>query len=134
MKTFAKNDFYFQLTIFVVISITVIIALLAGNEKIIWLFYVGIGISQLVSYLIRCSYNYKKSLIFKVYGYLILPIFPSLILLAIFGNIDSAAGIFIIIPILSFFYSPILAVLYLVDCYQAMLKIQTKSHPHENIL
>lgn len=103
MKTFAKNDFYFQLTIFVVISITVIIALLAGNEKIIWLFYFGIGISQLVSYLIRCSYNYKKSLIFKVYSYLILPIFPSLILLAIFGNIDTAAGVFIVIPIISFF-------------------------------
>ena len=117
MKTFAKNDFYFQLTIFVVISITVIIALLAGNEKIIWLFYVGIGISQLVSYLIRCFYNYKKSFIFKVYGYLILPIFPSLILLAIFGNIDTAAGVFIIIPILSFFYSPILAALYLIDCH-----------------
>lgn len=117
MKTFAKNDFYFQLTIFVVISITVIIALLAGNEKIIWLFYFGIGISQLVSYLIRCSYNYKKSLIFKVYGYLILPIFPSLILLAIFGNIDTAAGVFIVIPIISFFYSPILAVLYLIDCH-----------------
>lgn len=117
MKTFAKNDFYFQLTIFVVISITVIIALLAGNEKIIWLFYFGIGISQLVSYLIRCSYNYKKSLIFKIYGYLILPIFPSLILLAIFGNIDTAAGVFIVIPIISFFYSPILAVLYLIDCH-----------------
>jgi len=54
MKTFIINDFYFQLTIFVIISVIVIIELLVGNEKLIWLFYSGIGISQLVSYLIRC--------------------------------------------------------------------------------
>jgi len=123
MKTFAKNDFYFQLTIFAIILITVIMVLLAGNEKIIWLFYFGIGISQLVSYLIRCSYNYKKSLIFKIYGYLILPIFLSFILLAICGGNDSVAQYFIVIPVLSFFYSPILAFLYLIDCYQTMFKL-----------
>lgn len=133
MKTFARNDYYVQLTILIVISSIVLIALINGNEKIIYLFYFGIGISQTVSYLIRSFYKYKKSLIFKIYGYLILPIFPSLILLFVCGNINILAGIFIIVPILSLFYSPVLAILYLIDCYQTMLKFQTKNQSHENV-
>lgn len=127
MKTFAKNDFYFQLIIFVTISVIVLISFLLRSEKLIYLFYFGVGISQLVSYLIRCSYNYKKSLIFKIYGCLIFPVFLSLILLVISANFDDIAGIFMIIPILSLYYSPVLAVLYLIDCYQTMLKFQTNN-------
>lgn len=126
MKNFFKYDFYFQITIFVVISTAVLIDLFVGNEKLIFLFYFGIGISQTISYLIRHSYDYKKSLIFKIYGYLILPIFPSLIFIMICGNINILAGIFIIIPILSCFYSPVLAIAFLIDCYQIMVKTQSK--------
>lgn len=118
MKTFAKNDFYFQLTIFVIISITIIISLLIGNEKLIWLFYFGVGISQLISYLIRCTYSYKKSLIFKIYGCLILPVFLSLILLVISGSMDDICAIFMIIPLFSLYYSPVLAIIYVYDIYQ----------------
>lgn len=119
MKTFAKNDFYFQLTIFVIISVIVLISFLLRSEKLIliYLFYFGVGISQLVSYLIRCSYNYKKSLIFKIYGCLIFPVFLSLILLVISASFDDLAEIFMIIPMLSLYYSPVLAILYLIDCY-----------------
>lgn len=130
MKTFLKNDFYFQLGIFVIISAIVLIAYAAGNEKLIWLFYFGVGISQMVSYLIRYSYDYKKSFLFKVYGFLILPIFPSLFFLFVFANMNALAIIFIIVPILSYFYSPVLAIIYLIDIYKTMQQIQPKVKYH----
>lgn len=116
--------------IFVIISAIVLIAYAAGNEKLIWLFYFGVGISQMVSYLIRYSYDYKKSVLFKVYGFLILPIFPSLFFLFVFANINALALIFIIVPILSYFYSPVLAIVYLIDIYKTMQQIQPKIEYH----
>lgn len=118
MKTFLKIDYYVQLIVFVIISIIVLISFLVGDGKMIWLFYLGVGISQLISYLIRCFYDYKKSLRFKIYGYLIMPIFPILFLLAALGGVDSIAKILIILPILAVFYSPFLALLYIYDNYK----------------
>ncbi|MFL9833798.1 hypothetical protein [Chryseobacterium terrae] len=132
MKTFLKNDFYFQLTVFSIISIIVLIDYFAGNEDLIWLFYFGVGISQMVSYLIRYSYDYKKSVLFKIYGFLILPIFPSLFFLFVFANVNALAIVFIIIPLLSVFYSPVLAIIYLFDIYKTMQKVQPKIEYNEN--
>ncbi|ASK29911.1 hypothetical protein CEY12_07245 [Chryseobacterium sp. T16E-39] len=133
MKTFFTYDFYIQLIIFTVISGIVLIGLIHDNEKIIYLFYFGIGILQSVSYLIRCSYKYEKSLLFKIYGYVIMPIFPSLLGLAIFGNTNFIAFIFIVIPVLSFFYSPIMAILYVRDTYLVFKNKDLNFEQHENI-
>jgi hypothetical protein len=117
MKNFAKNDFYFQVTIFVIISMIVLIAFIVGNEKMIWLFYFGVGVSQLVSYLIRCSYEYKKSLLFKIYGFFIIPIYLSLIGMIIFAEMQFMSFL-IVIPMLALYYSPFMALIFVYDNYK----------------
>ncbi|ALR30761.1 hypothetical protein ATE47_09575 [Chryseobacterium sp. IHB B 17019] len=117
MENFAKNDFYFQVTIFVIISMIVLIAFIVGNEKMIWLFYFGVGVSQSVSYLIRCSYEYKKSLLFKIYGFFIIPIYLSLIGMIIFAEMQFMSFL-IVIPMLALYYSPFMALIFVYDNYK----------------
>lgn len=132
MTNFFKYDFYVQLIVFIITSSVVLIGLINNNEKIIYLFYFIVGISQSISYLVRYFYVYNKSLLFKVYGYLILPIFPSILGLAVFGSINFIAFIFIVIIVLSFFYSPIMAILYLVDSYLVFKNKNLKINSYEN--
>lgn len=124
MKTFFKYDYYFQLILLITISFAVKIGLLIGEEKLIYLFYFGVGISQLISYFIRSSYKYEKSILFKLYGFLIIPIFPCLLGLILFGNNNEIAAICIVIPALSLLYSPVMAVVYLYDNYKTYKKCQ----------
>lgn len=118
MKTFLKIDYHLQLSIFLVASCIVLVSLLVGEEKLIFVFYFGVGFSQLISYCIKMFYKYEKSIIFKIYGFLIIPIFLSLLGLYLFGNCNGIASFCLIIPALSIFYSPVMAILYLYDSYK----------------
>ncbi|WP_419870453.1 hypothetical protein [Chryseobacterium sp. CT-SW4] len=122
MKTFFKYDFYVQMAVLLVIGCIVLADLTLRNSELLILFYLGVGISQLISYLIRCSYSYKKSLLFKIYGYLILPVYLSFLVLLLFGNNNMIAMVFLVFPVLAFFYSPVMAVLYVIECYRQMQK------------
>ncbi|WP_292010647.1 hypothetical protein [Chryseobacterium sp.] len=122
MKTFFKCDFYIQLILLLVISCVVLIDLNTRNGDLLILFYFGVGIPQLISYLIRLSHSGNKSLLFKIYGLFIIPVYPSFLGLVLFGNTDVISMICLIFPILAFFYSPVMAVLYVIDCYREMKK------------
>ncbi len=124
MKAFLRNDHYIQLSIFLAAGCIALTGLLIGKERLILVFYFGVGFSQLISYCIRLSYKYEKSLIFKIYGFLIIPIFPSLLALYFLGNWE-IGFLFLIIPMLSVFYSPVMAGLYLFDNYKTCQHIIT---------
>ncbi|SIQ83740.1 hypothetical protein SAMN05880574_1286 [Chryseobacterium sp. RU37D] len=118
MKAFLRNDYYIQLSIFFVAVFIALAGLLAQEGKLFFVFYFGVGFSQLISYCIRIFCEYRKSIIFKIYGFLIMPVFLSLLGLYLFGNQNGIASFCLFAPVLSIFYSPVMAILYLIDIYK----------------
>mgnify|MGYP003586067123 CR=1 FL=1 len=116
MKTFIKYDFYIQ----ILFLITGIVSVFIDESYIRGLsFYFLVGIPQIVSYIIKLFFDVEKSLIFFIYGFFIIPVWISLILYLLFGSYSyELSNLFIAIPFFGFFYSPILALLYIFDCYK----------------
>jgi len=72
MKTFAKYDFYIQLLILIIGIISIFTI---DNSFIEGLsFYFIVGISQLISYIMKLFFKGEKSVLFIVYGIFIIPI------------------------------------------------------------
>jgi hypothetical protein len=114
MKTFAKYDFYIQLLILIIGIISIFIM---DNSSIGGLsFHFIVGISQLISYIIKLFFKEEKSILFIIYGIFILPIWISLLLLILFKS--QAYNLLITIPFLGLFYSPVLALVYIFDTYK----------------
>ncbi|NML69213.1 hypothetical protein HHL23_05330 [Chryseobacterium sp. RP-3-3] len=111
MEKFARYDFYAQFAFFQI----GIAALIFGHFS---LFYLIVGIPQLISFITRILLKSKKSLIFIIYGLLILPSWISLLMITGVKPQDyEVSDIFGGILIISLVYSPILASFYLYDTY-----------------
>lgn len=122
MKKFFAIDFWVQLLVLASISSLVLIPKFTQINIRIEpvLFYFGVGGMQLISFLIRVFFKYKKNLLYKIYGIVILNIWFSFLGLFMFGNINSISSIFLSIAILGYFISPFFAIIYVYYCYSTM--------------
>lgn len=128
MKTFFKIDVIVQQLVFGIMIFYLIFSYQHNSfgDKIFYFYYV-VGGFQLVSFLIRFILNYKKSLIFKIYGILLIPVWITLFLSGILqgeninlGELSKIAGIFWFLLYASFFYAPVLSVLYIFDILKTL--------------
>lgn len=118
-------DFYVQLSVFIAVIIYLLIRYFVFNKSDdCTLFHFIVGGFQLLSYLIRIYFKYKKSIIFKVYGIFILPIWIILFFAVILqgvsidlGELNQIAGVFLFYLFLSLFFSPFFALVYVYYCY-----------------
>lgn len=127
MKKFYILDFWIQLFTFIIIGGLVLIS---NTYKVTFeinpiYFYFGVGGVQLFSFIIHLFIDYKKHILFKIYGCIIIPIWLSLIGF-LFGNINSISEIFLIIALLGLYISPLLAVVYIYYCFK-ISKINIKT-------
>ncbi|SFH91315.1 hypothetical protein [Halpernia frigidisoli] len=123
MKTFFKIDSIVQQSVFLIFIAYLIFNyfIIKHLEKIFY-FYYFVGGFQLVSFLIRLFLKYKKSTFFKVYGYLIVPVWTILFSMILLqgknidlGEFNKIAGLFFLLLYAAFFYSPILSIFYILD-------------------
>jgi hypothetical protein len=112
MKTFARYDFYIQLAILVAGFVTESMGVFGGA------FYFVVGIPQFVSFLIRALQPEKKSVLYIIYGILILPVWISLLLVVGLKVHPDIAELLLLILIGALFYSPVMAVIYIYDNYR----------------
>lgn len=116
MKTFFKYDFYFQCIIFIayIIGWLIIEHYDLISENYFLSFYHIIGGAQILSYLIRFGLKYPKNLMYILYGILIIPVW----LIYLYDiQIERVGGIFFYILFSGFFYSPLLAISYIIYTY-----------------
>ncbi|WP_415328078.1 hypothetical protein [Chryseobacterium sp. MMS23-Vi53] len=114
MKTFAKNDFYIQLSLFIIGLITVFLGIVVFENAVVYLFYFIVGIPQLISFIIRAFQEIKKSWLYIVYGIFIIPVWISWLIILAFNNNNEVTNVLIA----SIFYSPFLAIIYVYDTYE----------------
>ena len=75
MKTFFKIDFYVQIVIFFgMISYLIFEYITTDFVNQIFYFYYIVGGFQILSFLVRRFLNYKKSKFYKIYGFLLIPV------------------------------------------------------------
>ncbi|MFY7844321.1 hypothetical protein [Chryseobacterium gambrini] len=118
MKTFVKNDFYIQLSFLVIGLILVFLGIVVFENATVFLSYFIVGIPQLISFISRAFQKTKKSWLFIVYGIFIVPVWISWLIILAFNNNNDVTNFFGYILIASVFYSPVLAILYIIDCYK----------------
>lgn len=124
MKKFLTIDFYLQISVLTFTTIYIALYSLAGKSDLLMYFYYIIGFAQLVSFITRYFLGFNKSILYKIYGYLIMPIWTILFFAIILqgasinlGVFNQIAGIFLYYLVLSLFFSPVLSVVYIVECY-----------------
>lgn len=115
MKNFAKNDYYIQFFFLIAGLFSAIIG--SFFDFGIMLFYFVVGIPQLISFTLRAFHNYKKSIIYIVYGIFILPVWISLLMIFGLNNEHLITNFFGTILIISLIYSPVLSVMYVYETY-----------------
>ncbi|PXW16295.1 MULTISPECIES: hypothetical protein [Chryseobacterium] len=116
MKTFLKYDYFIQLIILIV---CIVGAVMHYKDWKFIEFYYGVGGAQLISYLIRLFFKLKQTSEFRVYGLTIMPVWICLLLVdqKIYNEFTMALiGIFLLLSLL---YTPIMAILYVYDCYNS---------------
>ncbi len=116
MKTFAKNDFYFQIFVLIAGVLSIIIGIRLGYGA--FLFYFVVGIPQLISFCIKAFQETRKSLGYIVYGFFIIPVWISWLVILGFNNNNDVTNFFGYILLASAFYSPFLAIVYVYDAYK----------------
>lgn len=114
MKTFLKIDFHLQIIIFFGYLVTAFIKITIKTDLFLpwFMFYFIVGGFQLVSYMIRICIGFWKDLFFKIYGFIILPIWLYLLLSILNFPLD----LLFFIPVVGIFISPIMAIAYLFYC------------------
>jgi len=118
MKTFAKNNYYIQLSLLIIGLALALLDALIFHKGFVFLSYFIVGIPQLISFLIKAFQQTEKSLRYIVYGFFIIPVWISwLVILGIHQNNDTV-NFFGYILIASVFYSPLLAIIYVYDNYK----------------
>jgi hypothetical protein len=117
MKTFAKNDFYIQFYILLTVIAFIILGIFVLGYAA-FLFYFVVGISQLISFIIKAFQKTKKSWMYIVYGIFIMPVWISWLIVLAFNSNNDVTNFFGCILIASIFYSPVLAIIYVYDCYK----------------
>lgn len=121
MKTFLKNDFYFQLFFLIAGVFSAIIGCFFDFG--IMLFYFVVGIPQLISFSIRAFNKDRKSIIYITYGIFILPVWMSLLIIFGLQNEYGITNFLGTILIISLIYSPVIAMFYVYDAYETSKKI-----------
>ncbi|RQO32190.1 hypothetical protein DBR32_00825 [Taibaiella sp. KBW10] len=117
MKTFLKYDYYFQLFLLLAGIGLILTELLFTGLAYSGALYVFIGGAQLLSFLIRLCMPYKKSVHYIVYGFMILPVWLIIMLFLLDGINDGASRkLFLYCLIAALFYSPLMAISYIMDC------------------
>ena len=136
MKTFFKIDFYVQIVIFFgMISYLICEYITTDFVNQIFYFYYIVGGFQILSFLVRRFLNYKKSKFYKIYGFLLIPVWITF-LLSIFlqgknidlGILNQMGVIFYLMLYSAFFYAPILSMIYIYD-----IKQNIKNYEKSNI-
>ncbi|GEN66424.1 MULTISPECIES: hypothetical protein [Chryseobacterium] len=115
MKEFTKNDYYIQ--VFFIIA-GIVISIAGMNYWGFMAFYFVVGISQLISFLIRLFIKSKKTMAYIIYGIAILPVWISLLMIVLLSHDNSSTNFFGYILIGALLYSPVMAGLYVYDCYK----------------
>ncbi|WP_347217869.1 hypothetical protein [Chryseobacterium sp.] len=116
MKNFIKYDLYIQL-FFIIIG--TIVTILKGWQGWIF-FYIIVGIPQLVSFLIKVFLKVKISPLFLIYGMTILPVWISIVVILTLRTTEIDYKITAIpgyIVMAAFFYSPFMALLYVIESH-----------------
>ena len=123
MKTFLKYDCILQTALVVGYGVVIAVLMLLGkrHSDFTFSFYFVVGFLQLVSFLIRLNENYPKGFIYYFYGLMIMPVWFILLILVL-GIDFFDFGVVILIAAL--YYSPVLAVLYLVELYYSYRNVQ----------
>lgn len=93
----------------------ILIVSFEGNAII--LFYYVVGGSQLISFFIRAFLPEKKSVLYIIYGVLILPVWVSLMITFGLKVHSGFSELMLFILIGALIYSPVMAVLYIYDNY-----------------
>lgn len=116
MKTFIICDFYLQI-LFLISGIVSAFTCESYFQGIP--FYFIVGFPQLISYIIKLFLDVERSSISFIYGFFIIPIWICLTLNMFFGEYSHELNnILMIVPFYGLFYSPILAILYIIYCYK----------------
>jgi len=117
MKRFFKIDYYVQA--FTLISILILLPFIYTiTPRYFLLLYFIAGMIQLFSYVLRLTMRYRKSILFKLYGWSILPVWAALFTgwYGYVQNSDFIICLCLFILIAALFYSPVMAILYVLDC------------------
>ncbi|PWN72236.1 hypothetical protein C1631_006455 [Chryseobacterium phosphatilyticum] len=115
MKEFVKYDYYLQLMIIITGTL---ISILEVERWGLMGFYFIVGIPQLISFLIRLFFLSKKSVAYIIYGVVIIPVWISLLVLYQFNPNKDISIFFGYILIGALLYSPVMAIMYVCDCYK----------------
>jgi hypothetical protein len=117
MKRFFKTDFYIQAcTVICAVMLLPVVYLYASNYLL--LLYLAVGLIQLISYLIRLSMHYKKTPLFRLYGIFMIPVWLALLMgiTALSLQSESLTTICLWVLLAALFFSPIMAIIYALDC------------------
>ncbi len=116
MKTFTKYDYFIQL---VTLIVCIIGAVMNCKDWKFLEFYFIVGGVQLASYLIRLFLKQKQSSEFRIYGLTLMPVWICLLLENQKIYNELTAVIMAIFLFFALFYTPIMAILYVYDCYNS---------------
>ena len=118
MKTFFKIDAWLQMPLCIIALILLPVALFL-NQKLITYIYLVTGLVQLCSFLIRLMLPYPKSKLYKLYGWLMMPVWIMLLLFMLnTANVGWPLGLLVLIyMVAALFFSPIIAIAYAQDCW-----------------
>lgn len=115
MKTFLKIDYYIQTLVFVVTLLTlVILSTYEEYNGVLFCYYYIVGGFQLVSFLLRIYFPYKKNIFFHLYGLSIIPIWLGL--LGAYLDIEFLTYL-MVFAMIGLFYAPIMFIFYILYCY-----------------
>lgn len=119
MKTFFKIDAWLQMPLSIIALILLPVALFLDQELLIYIYLVT-GLVQLCSFLIRLMLPYPKSKLFKLYGWLMMPVWLVLLLFMLNAtNVGWPLGMLVLLYMAAaVFFSPILAIAYAQDCWR----------------
>lgn len=114
MKNFIKYDLYVQLFFLIIGCLGIAIKGWDG-----WiLFYLIVGIPQLISFFIKIFLKIKISRLFLIYGIAILPVWISILFIITIGaDYPITTTPAYIILMAAFFYSPFMALLYIIESH-----------------
>ncbi|MCQ9638009.1 hypothetical protein MP478_01305 [Chryseobacterium sp. WG14] len=111
MKEFTKIDFYTQMFFLIIGPVAFIMGGLSG----LVLFYFIVGIPQLISFLVKLFLGIKKSVWYITYGIVVIPFWITVMILFKEKILNDFFGYILIAALL---YSPVMAGLYVYDCYK----------------
>jgi hypothetical protein len=119
MKQFFKVDAYIQVIVCILMIILMPIAFFFDTKFVIYV-YLGTGLIQLCSYLVRLFLPYPKARLYKLYAWLMMPVWFIILLFALkTTGVGWIIGmIAIIYMVAALFFSPVLAIAYSQDCWR----------------